>query len=374
MWFFKRKNKNNEIDMSSTAHSAYVSSLKDKAFANYLSPVQVDKILENIKDFDFIDDEIKKEMQFPDLNYLIEKLMPSNLIPNKIRRNISPKDVLKATCLGDIIGSKYEFSVHDYNAVKTELLPPERASFTDDSVLSIASMLAILENPENPDFRQAYINGYKKYPSAGYGSAFVGWACNERMFYVENMENDKIDNSKGYHSFGDGCAMRIPFIAAYYENIEDVIKYTIKSVMTTHDHVESIKASLVLSIAIWMLLHNYSKDEVFEYCKEHYCCSSKELENNMYKWSYYHLDTDPSQLDNKESNASLFANYTVPYAIKCFYSTNSFDECMRLILSHFGDTDTTCAIAGTLCYACYGETGYNTDEILSKQNILKYFE
>jgi ADP-ribosylglycohydrolase len=143
--------------------------------------------------------------------------------------------------------------------------------------------------------------------------------------------------------------------------------------MTTHDHVESVKGSVVLAVSIWMLLHNYSKDEVFEYCKEHYCCSQAELDKNMYKWCYFHLNTIPAFLSNKEDNASLFTNHTVPYAIKCFYSTNSFEKCMRLILSHFGDTDTACAIAGTLCYACYGETGFDIDNILEKQNLTQYF-
>ena len=374
MLFFKKKlKKESNANFQSSAHNMYINSLKEKALANYLSPSQTEKILSEIKDFDFIDDEIKKELNNPDLDYLAQKLKPSNLKENKQRKNILAKDVVKSTCLGDIIGYKYEFSQHDYSASATEELPPENSRFTDDSVLSIATMNAVLENPENPDFRQAYIDGYHKYPSAGYGSAFVGWACNERMYYVENMENNKMDNTKGYHSFGDGCAMRISFIPAYYENLEDVIKYTIKSVMTTHDHVESIKASLVLSISIWMLLHNYSKDEVYEYCKEHYCCSPKDLENNMHKKSYFHLDTPIAFLSNKEDNVSLFVNYTVPYAIKCFYETNSYEECMRLILSHFGDTDTICAIAGALCYSYYGKTEFDIETIIKSQNLSQCF-
>lgn len=42
---------------------------------------------------------------------------------------------------------------------------------------------------------------------------------------------------------------------------------------------------------------------------------------------------------------------------------------MREILSHFGDTDTICAIAGGLCYAYYEKTDFDIDTILKKYNI-----
>ena len=54
----------------------------------------------------------------------------------------------------------------------------------------------------------------------------------------------------------------------------------------------------------------------------------------------------------------MFANYAVPFAIKCFLETNSYEECMREILKHFCDTDTICAIAGGFCYIYYNEINW----------------
>lgn len=353
MWFFKKKRKTPPI--SPQLRKIY-DDAQNKMKLNYLSPHQSEKVVSNNEDVDFLDEEMKTEMNYPDIDFLSVKLIPKNLKETNTRKDIDAKDVVKAVCLGDIIGYKYEFTPHNYEDVKAEILPPQPSRFTDDTVLSIATVNAVLENQDTPDFRKHYINAYKKYPMAGYGSAFVNWALNE-------------NNTKGYHSFGNGCGMRVAFIPAFYEDIEDVIKYTIASVMVTHDHIESIKSTVVLSVCIWMALHNYTKEEIFDYAREHYLYTKEEQELLINKWSHFNLDTDLSTLSNEESKVSLFANYAIPYAIKCFYETESYEDCMREILSHFGDTDTICAIAGGLCFAYYETTNMPIEQILQNNNL-----
>jgi ADP-ribosylglycohydrolase len=95
----------------------------------------------------------------------------------------------------------------------------------------------------------------------------------------------------------------------------------------------------------------------------------KEKDLLVQKWSHFDLNTNLKTLSNEQSKISLFVNYAVPFAIKCFHQTNSYEECMREILSHFGDTDTICAIAGGLCYAYYGETEFNTNTTLMTSSL-----
>lgn len=352
---FKRHRRTKNVEISPIKQKIY-DEAKKKMNLNYLSLKQIEKIIRNNKDVDFLDDEIKTEMNYPDIHFLADKLQPSIKKENK-RKNIVPKDIVKATCLGDIIGSTYEFTDHDYSATKTEMLPPPYSHFTDDTVLSIATMNAILENKDNPDFRKHYIEEYKKFPIAGYGSSFIGWA------------SGRINNKNGYHSMGNGCAMRISFIASYYEDIQDVIKYTVKSCMTTHDHIESIKGSVVIAVCIWLALHNYTKEDIYDYCKEHYDYDTDTRKYLMYEWCQFDLRKELSSLSNEQSKETLFVNNAVPYAIKCFYETNSYEECMREILSHFGDTDTICAIAGGLCYAFYGKAEFDIEKILENNDV-----
>lgn len=359
MWFFKKKKENIHEEINPLKQKIY-DDARRKMELNYLSQKQIEKVIANNQDVDFLDDEMKNELNYPDLEFLAKKLMPQNLKENNIRKNINDIDIVKAVCLGDIIGSRYEFTEHNYILSKTEELPPPQSHYTDDTVLSIATMKAIKENKTRPDFRKHYIEAYKQYPMAGYGSTFVGWAL-----------GTDIDNTKGYNSFGNGCAMRVSCIPAYYENIEDVIKHTISATMTTHNHIESIKGSVVIAVCIWMALHNYTKEDIYNYCKKHYLYSEKEQSLLVQQWSHFDLNTDLNSLSNEQSKTSLFVNYAVPFAIKCFYQTNSYEECMREILSHFGDTDTICAIAGGLCYAYHENIEFNTDIILKQYNVVE---
>ena len=135
----------------------------------------------------------------------------------KLKKDMSAEKVMSGAIIGDIIGSHYEFEPHDYTYALTEELPPKFSTYTDDTVLSIATMKAIVENRNNPDFRKHYVDAYNKYPNVGYGSSFVMWAMGE------TIDGEKIDNNKGYHSFANGCAMRISYIASSYDDIKDYI-------------------------------------------------------------------------------------------------------------------------------------------------------
>lgn len=329
-----------------------INNAKTMMAENYLSPSQIEAVISQNKDLDFLRDEAREMINHPDINYLVTRLLPQ-----KIRRigraPYTAEEAIDAVIVGDIIGSSLEFTEHDYLQAETMQLPPRKSFHTDDTVLTKATYQAILDNPSEPDFRKAYIAAYKKEKGAGYGSAFVGWA-----------EGADVDNTKGYHSYGNGCAMRIAPIAFYYDDILTMIHHTISSVMVTHDHVESVKAAIVLNVCVWMALHGYCKEDIIRYCQEHY---GPVTDNYLYKSSYYDSTQPLPEVKATQpiSRASLFANYAVPFAIRCFYETTDYLSCMRKILSYYGDTDTMCAIAASLCFAYYGNIGLNVEETLA---------
>lgn len=296
-------------------------------------------------------------MNCPDIWHLIRTTVP--VIRMNPRKNIKPKDIVMGAIIGDIIGSKYEFTDHNYVKSQYEELPPKRAFFTDDTVLSIATMAAVLEEPNRPNYRKHYIDAYKKYPRAGYGASFVDWALNE------------INNSKGYNSMANGAAMRLSFIPAYYEKLDDVMLQTAKSTMVTHNHVEAVKCSLILSVCIWMALHNYSKEDIKSYCTYQFTYTPEEQSKLYYGFTMFDWNQPLDELSNAMTRQTLYANNAVPFAIKCFLETESYEDCMREILSHYGDTDTICAIAGPLCVAYYGETGFDNLKILKDAQVDK---
>lgn len=326
---------------------------------NLLSPTQIEKVIQNNQDIDFLPQEMKAEMNNPDTQYLIQQLLPKQ-IRRTARKPIATEDVLMGVYCGDIIGSKFEFTEHDYTAARNMALPARKSFHTDDTVLTRATYQALLDNPEQPDFRQAYINAYKKEKGAGYGSAFVNWAENYGIYDVTAPDKPAIDNSVGYHSCANGCAMRIAAIPAHYDDLLTSTKHAVASCMVTHDHVESVKAVIVLNACMWMALHGYTKKEIFDYCAQCY----QMHEDLFYKTSQYDMNTPLNDIPNDVSRRSLMANYAVPFAVKCFYQTSCYEDCMSEILAHYGDTDTICAIAGGLCVAFYGTTGMDNQAIL----------
>lgn len=339
--------------------------IKERGKINGLSPKQIKELIKKDVDFANIDDYIRALMEDPDIKYMQKVFLPEK---RKIKESIiDPDDVLMATIVGDIIGSFREFSQYDFKNIKNEEFFTDKNFYTDDTVLSIATKHAILKNSKNPDFRSAYIEAYNKHPDAGYGSGFVCWATNTMMFYKDGMDNTtKIDNTKGYGSCANGSAMRISYIPAYYENINDVIYYTIASAMTTHSHVDGVKGSIVLSVCIWMALHGYTKQQIYDYCRKHYKYTADEKQNLIYKWCLFDLDSKLPEYSDIVNKNSLFCNYAVPFVIKCFYETDNYDSCIRKILSYFGDADTLCAMASGLCYAFYRDIPYDTEEIKEK--------
>lgn len=345
MWPFIRKTKQQSYGKQIKTHAIR------QAKANLLSELQINHVLDNNQDLDMLVSEMKEQMNFPDIEHLITQLVPRNLRRNT-RKAVSAEEVMLGAICGDIIGSKFEFTTHDYAAARNLKLPDRKSYHTDDTVLTRATYLAIQANPHHPNFRKAYLDAYHHEKSAGYGSAFVQWAENGHMLDV--------DNTTGYHSCANGCAMRISPIPAYYSDLNVAVKHAIDSCMVTHNHVESVKAVIVLTVAMWMALHGYSKRDIYDYCCKHYTMSD-EL---YYKASQFDMRTELHTMSNEITRHSLMANYAVPFAIKCFYQTACYEDCMSEIISHYGDTDTLCTIAGGLCVAFYGTTGMDTQAIL----------
>ena len=354
MWFWKKK-KSNLLNLPEQIREK----ARHAGRINGLSDQQIEDVIQKNQDLDFLESEMKNQMNYPDVEYLISIFVPQT-IRRTARKPISVEDIITGVTCGDIIGSKFEFTTHDYAEARTMKLPARKSYHTDDTVLTKATWKAIQEAPEAPEFRQAYIDAYRKEKGAGYGSAFVAWAENEQMYYTDGMEPRQRDNTVGYHSCANGCAMRIAPIPAYYDDLPTAVKHAVASCMVTHNHVESVKATIILTVSMWMALHGYSKRDIYDYCATHYAMHD-EL---FYKASQFDMNTELNDIPNAVVRNSLMANYAVPFAIKCFYQTSCFEDCMSEILAHYGDTDTICAIAGGLCVAFYGTTGMDNRAIL----------
>lgn len=143
---------------------------------------------------------------------------------------------------GDVAGSRYEFHATKDHAFK---LFKEASTFTDDTVLTVATAEVLLYGESFSDKYRSY---HSRYPSRGYGGRFNKWAASKM--------------SSPYNSFGNGSAMRVSPVGWAFEKEEEVIARAAESASVTHDHPEGIKGAESVAWCIWAGRKGKSKDEI----------------------------------------------------------------------------------------------------------------
>ena len=221
--------------------------------------------------------------------------------------------------IGDIIGSVYEFN----NVKKTDFdFFTARTCFTDDTVLTIATMDSILNSK---DYNKSYQYYGRKYPKSGYGQKFISWLIS--------------DNPQPYNSWANGSAMRVSPVGWAYDSIKDVLLYSKQSAEVSHNHPEGIKGAQAVATAVFLARKNKSKNEIKQYI------------------------TDTFGYDLNRSIDSIRPHYgfkvscqeSVPEAIIAFLESTDYESAIRLAISLGGDSDTIACIAGSIAEAYYKE-------------------
>lgn len=235
--------------------------------------------------------------------------------------------------LGDIAGSRIEFSRPRGFNYKKEPIFVRTCRFTDDSVLTIATKYAILNDM---NYARAYKLFARRYRKAGYGEMFINW-----------LESNSVS---GYGSYGNGAAMRVSFIGEKFDTLDMVHEQAVKSAMCTHDHNSGLNAAKATAGMIFLAKNGYSKKEITSYLRKNY---------------NYKVDI-PLRLYRPFSKFDPTADGTMPIVIRCFLESDNYESCIRNAFSIKCDTDTVACIAGSIAEAFYGTTGFDDLTILKR--------
>ena len=218
---------------------------------------------------------------------------------------------------GDVIGSVYEFA----NNKSTDFpLFEKRTRFTDDSVLTVATMDCILNKKS---YTQVYQSYGRKYPDAGYGGLFFDWIFEE---YPEP-----------YSSFGNGSAMRVSSVGWAYDSLDNVLFQAKRSAEVTHNHHEGIKGAQATASAIFLARTGKTKEEI------------KQFIEAMFD---YDLNRELDEI-RPSYQFDVSCQGSVSEAIIAFLESTDFESAIRLAISIGGDSDTIACIAGALAEAFY---------------------
>ena len=232
--------------------------------------------------------------------------------------------------IGDIVGSVYE-----RHNIKTKSFPLFRddCSFTDDTVMTIATAEALWKGAEPKDFIKSYRKYGRAFPNIGYGRHFSQWIYSE--------------NPMPYNSYGNGAAMRVSPVARML-SLSNAEKYAGKSAEVTHNHPEGIKGAQATAAAVflaswWRFERNIPnvderKSEMKSYVEETYG---------------YDLDRNIDEI-RPTYTFEISCQETVPQAIIAFLESDGFEDAIRNAISLGGDSDTLAAITGSIAEAAYG--------------------
>ena len=226
--------------------------------------------------------------------------------------------------IGDIAGSKYEFNnTFDYDF---EMFG-EGCDFTDDTICTVAVADAILNGRSYQESLLDWCRRYP-YPKGAYGGRFAGW--------IRSLD------PQPYNSFGNGSAMRVSPVAWLFDDLSQVLEEAEKTALPTHNHPEGIKGAQAVAHAIWHFRTSKESHQPDDEAKKAF----KDIARSYYE-DFDTRDYPKGKFDETCMDA-------VPLSFYLLSQASSFEDAIRLAISHGGDSDTIGAIVGSIAEARFG--------------------
>jgi len=219
---------------------------------------------------------------------------------------------------GDVIGSVYEHT--PAHGIDFSPLIADRARYTDDSVLTVATAHALLTDG---DYGAAYHSFGNRYPHAGYGGAFRSWL--------------RSPERQPYGSWGNGSAMRVSPIGWAFDDEPTVLAEAARSAAVTHDHPDGIKGAQAVALAVLLARLGADRSLIV-----------RELSGRF----GYDLSRTVEEI-RPDYGFDVSCAGSVPEALVAFLDSRDFEHAVRLAISLGGDSDTQAAIAGAVAEAAY---------------------
>lgn len=247
--------------------------------------------------------------------------------------------------IGDIAGSKNEFNnTFDYDF---EMFG-EGCDFTDDTICTVAIADAI---QNGRSYQESLLDWCRRYPSpkGAYGGRFAQW--------IRSLDPEP------YNSFGNGSAMRVSPVAWLFDDLSQILEEAEKTALPTHNHPEGIKGAKAVAHAIWYFRKsNFSEDykdsenEETKGLKNENAKASKDenetIQGFMSIARSYYEDFDTRVYPKGKFDETCMD--AVPLSFYLLSQASSFEDAIRLAISHGGDSDTIGAIVGSIAEARFG--------------------
>ncbi len=235
--------------------------------------------------------------------------------------------------IGDLAGSIYEYKqLKEVKSIYMDKVIPSNAFYSDDTILTIAILDAIKNNLDYGKCLKKYINDYRDYKpdfepyfKTPFSPQLIKWA----------------EGSSQGVSRGNGAMMRISPVGFMFNLESDVIKHARLATIPSHNSSEAIECATIIALLIY------------------YLRMGKSIE-----WAFKKLNLVPSYKPFTKFNTTCYE--TLNNCLYVIYNSDSFLDAIKKTLDMGGDTDTNCAIVGSVAEALYGISDTLKEEVLER--------
>jgi ADP-ribosylglycohydrolase len=268
---------------------------------------------------------------------------------------------LEGLSVGDAFGER--FFLHPDIAkelIRARAVPAPPWRFTDDTMmaLSIAETLRRHGGVDQDHLASSFAERHD--PTRGYGAAMHGLLGRIRAGEHWSAAAPSLFDGEG--SFGNGAAMRVAPVGAYFaDDLDATIEHARRSAVVTHAHPEAVAGAIAVAVAAalaWRLRGTEPPGVAafLDLVRLHVPPSAVAEAIGQAR------DLDPEApasvaADVLGNGQAIAAHDTVPLALWCAgRRLGHYEEALWLTAAGLGDVDTTCAIVGGIV-ACFTGSG-----------------
>jgi len=260
---------------------------------------------------------------------------------------------LQGLCCGDAFGERFFIPEEvALSMIDRKAVPAPPWMFTDDTMMAI-SIVSTLEEREEIDQNHLATSFARNYdPTRGYGPAMHGLLSSIRQRSGHWREEARALFG-GQGSFGNGSAMRVAPLGAYFaEDLDMVVEQAERSAVTTHCHPEAVAGAIAGALAAaltWQHRNTPQAPTVSELLQQvHQRTPASDVRRGIEKAMDLPKGTPVRAAVSVLGNGSkVTAQDTVPFALwSAACHLNDYEEALWATVSGLGDRDTTCAMVG----------------------------
>jgi len=281
---------------------------------------------------------------------------------------------------GDCFGER--FFLHPEVAqslIAQRAVPSKPWRYTDDTAMAI-SIVEILEELGEVDPERLAENFGRRFiadPRRGYGHAMHS-LLPELAEHPRHWKQLAPQLFKGRGSFGNGAAMRVAPIGAYFaDDLDTLVKQAELSALVTHSHPEGVAGAIAVALAAAMAWKSKnSPTPARQFLESIYQrMPASEVHTAIGKARDFADDTTVEKAVSVLGNgAEVSAQDTVPFCLwAAAHHLGNFEEALWTTVSGLGDRDTTCAIVGGIVAISAGPESIPKSWLESREPLPLWF-